>query len=168
MERGEPGSERREMTGAKHFTLEEANRTLPLVKRIVTDIVEEYRVWKEHVFRYELVAASSTAERGESDEQVELRRLVDRSAQRINDFVEEISGIGCAFKGFEEGLVDFHSKLGGRDVLLCWKLGEDSIEHWHEVDAGFSGRKAVVGDRSSVTGNDGPRTPNPEPRRTES
>ncbi len=132
------------MTSVRHFTLEEANRTLPLVKRIVSDIVAEYRIWQEHVFRYELVAASSTAERGESDEQVVLRQQVDKSARRINDFVEELSGIGCAFKGFEEGLVDFYSKLDGRDVLLCWKLGEESIEHWHEVNAGFSGRQAVV------------------------
>ena len=127
----------------KYFTLEEANRTLPLVKRIVSDIVDEYRQWKEHVFRYELVAAGSKAEQGESEEQIALRKQVDASAERINNFVEELAKIGCVFKGFDEGLVDFHSKVAGREVLLCWKLGEESIEHWHEVDAGFAGRQAI-------------------------
>jgi hypothetical protein len=133
----------------KYFTLEEANRTLPLVKRIVRDIVEEYRGWKEHVFRYELVAASSTAERGESADQVALRGEVDRSAQRINNFVEELARVGCVFKGFDEGLVDFYSKHDDREIFLCWKLGEEAVGHWHEVDAGFAGRQPL--DESGAT-----------------
>jgi hypothetical protein len=132
----------------KYFTLEQANRTLPLVRRIVTDIVHEYRQWKEHVFRYELVAAGSNAQRGESDEQIELRRKVDASAERINAFVEELAAIGCLFKGFDEGLVDFQARVDGRDVLLCWKLGEDSIEYWHELEAGFAGRQPLTPDPS--------------------
>ena len=128
----------------KYFTLEQANKTLPLVKRIVGDIVEEYRQWKEYVFRYELVAAGSTADRGETEEQVALREQVDRAAGRINTFVEELSRIGCVFKGFEEGLVDFYATLEGRDILLCWKVGEESIEYWHELDAGFAGRQRLT------------------------
>jgi hypothetical protein len=128
---------------AKYFTVDQANRTLPLVRRIVIDIVEEYGRWKEHVFRYELVAAGSSADKGESVEQVALREKVDDSAQRINQFVEELVGIGCVLKGFEEGLVDFHSRLDGRDVLLCWRLGEESIEYWHEADAGYAGRQPL-------------------------
>jgi len=127
----------------KYFSLAEANRTLPLVRRIVSDIVEEYRRWKEHVFRYELVAAGSSATQGESAEQLALRSEVDRSAQRINNFVEELARVGCVFKGFDEGLVDFYSKRDDRDVFLCWKLGEQSIEYWHEVDTGFSGRQPL-------------------------
>jgi hypothetical protein len=128
---------------AKYFTVDQANRTLPLVRRIVSDIVEEYGRWKEHVFRYELVAAGSSAAKGESAEQVALRENVDDSAQRINRFVEELVGIGCVFKGFEEGLVDFRARLDDRDVLLCWKLGEESIEYWHEADAGYAGRQPL-------------------------
>ena len=127
----------------KYFTLDQANRTLPLVRRIVTDIVDEYGRWKEHVFRYELVAAGSSAERGESAEQVALRQKVDDAAARISDFVEELARIGCIFKGFEEGLVDFRARMDDRDVLLCWKLGEESIEYWHELDTGFGGRQPI-------------------------
>ena len=141
--RREKGNGKRKTGTVRHFTLDQANRTLPLVKRIVKDIVEEYRRWKDHVFRYEVVAAGSNAERGETEEQVALRLQLDESAQRINGYIGELSRIGCVFKGFEEGLVDFHSRMQGRDVFLCWKRGEESIEHWHELDAGFSGRQEI-------------------------
>ena len=140
----------------KYFSLAEANRTLPLVKRIVNDIVQEYHEWKEHVFRYELIAAGSNAERGESEEQVSLRVQVDQAAQRINDFVEELSRIGCVFKGFEEGLVDFYSRRNGKDVFLCWKLGEESIEYWHEIETGFAGRQSLADDDTPAEWNGTP------------
>ncbi len=127
----------------KYFTLDEANRTLPFVKRIVADIVEEYRRWKDHVFHYELIAAGSQADKGETEEQIALRVKVDESARKINGYMEELSRVGCVFKGFEEGLVDFHARMHGREVFLCWRLGEESIEYWHEMDAGFGGRQAI-------------------------
>ena len=125
----------------KFFTLDQANRTLPLVRRVVTDIVDEHRRWKDQVFRFELLAASSKADEGERQEQVALRQQVDESARKINGFMEELSRIGCVFKGFEEGLVDFPHQMDGREVFLCWKLGEDQIEHWHDIEAGFTGRQ---------------------------
>jgi hypothetical protein len=131
----------------KYFSVDQANRTLPLVKRIVADIVQEYRVWKEHVFQYELSAAGSQAHRGESPGQVALREQVDASARKINAYMDELARIGCVFKGFDEGLVDFYHQLDGRDVLLCWKHGEDEIAHWHEVDAGFAGRQPITAGR---------------------
>jgi hypothetical protein len=129
--------------GRKYFTVEEANRTLPLVRRVVGDIVDEYRRWRENVYRYELIAASRGPGEAETEEQVALRGLVDQSAQRINAYMEELALVGCVFKGFEEGLVDFYSKLGGRDVFLCWKLGEPEVSHWHELDAGYAGRRPL-------------------------
>ena len=127
----------------KFFTLDQANRTLPLVRRVVADVVDEYRKWKDVVFRYELLAAGSKADEGETAEQVSLRQQVDESAQKINGFLEELSRIGCVFKGFEEGLVDFPHQMDGREVYLCWRLGEDQIEHWHDVESGFAGRQEL-------------------------
>jgi hypothetical protein len=51
--------------------------------------------------------------------------------------------VGCIFKGFEGGLVDFHSQLQGRDVYLCWRLGEPDVGHWHEIESGFAGRQPL-------------------------
>ncbi|MSR06157.1 MAG: DUF2203 family protein [Gemmatimonadetes bacterium] len=127
----------------KYFTVDQANKTLPLVRRVVSDIVDEHRRWKDFVFRYELLAASSKAEEGESADQVTMREMVDQSARKITAYQAELTGIGCVFKGFEDGLVDFHHQMDGRDVLLCWRLGEDKVEHWHEVEDGFAGRQVI-------------------------
>ena len=126
-----------------YFTVSQANKTLPLVKRIVADILEDYGVWRDLMRQFELLSADATGETGESEEQITLRTQVDDAAQRINSYMDELAQIGCVFKGFEQGLVDFHSKRDDRDVLLCWKHGEPAVEHWHELEGGFDGRQPV-------------------------
>ena len=127
----------------QHFTLAQANQTLPLVRRVVSDITALYPRWRDLVYRYELIAAQARAEWGESPEQVDLRGQIDGVAHKINDYLQELDQIGCIFKGFEEGLVDFYGQLDGREILWCWKLGEPAIEHWHEIEAGYAGRRPV-------------------------
>lgn len=128
----------------RYFTLEEANRTLPLVRRIVQDIVDEYGEWKGALGRYEAVAGRDQGNIGESEEAAALRTEVDEIAQRINEFIEELKQIGCVLKGFDDGLVDFHSTVDDRDIFLCWRLGETEVSHWHEIDTGFAARRSVV------------------------
>ena len=127
----------------KYFSLAEANRTLPLVKRIVADITERYPRWRDLVYNYEYAAAQSRPEWGESSEQERLRAEIDDVAHEINDFLLELEQVGCVFKGFEQGLVDFYGKLDGREVFWCWKVGEERIEHWHDLEAGYAGRQHV-------------------------
>ena len=127
----------------KFFTLSEANRTLPLVQRVVQDIASYYPSWKDLVSKYELIAAQSRPDWGESPEQLGLKAQIDDVARKINACLVELEQVGCEFKGFEEGLVDFHGKLEDREILWCWKLGEDRITHWHELDAGFGGRQPI-------------------------
>src|SRR6059036_1383591 len=95
----------------RYFTLSEANRTLPLVKRIVADILALYPRWRDLVSQYELVAAQARPEWGESPEQLELRARIEDVARQINDTLQELDQIGCVFKGFDEGLVDFYGQL---------------------------------------------------------
>jgi hypothetical protein len=127
----------------KFFTLAEADRTLPLVSRIVADITVLYPQWRELVYQYELAAAQAKPEWGESPEQLDLRFKIEDIARRITAYLAELEAVGCVFKGFQEGLVDFYGKLDGRDVFWCWKQGEDRIEHWHEIEAGFAGRQPI-------------------------
>jgi len=127
----------------KYFTLAEANRTLPLVKRIVSDIVALHPQWRDLVSKYELVAAQAKPEWGESPDQVALRTQINDVAREIDQYLAELEQIGCVFKGFEQGLIDFYGKLDGRDIFWCWKQGEDRIEHWHELEAGYAGRQPV-------------------------
>ncbi len=127
----------------KHFTLAEANRTLPLVKRIVADLVSLHPQWRDLVARYEMVAAQARPEWGESTEQLALRNRIDDVARQINAYLEELAQIGCVFKGFDQGLVDFHGKLDGREIFWCWKQGEEKIEHWHDLQTGYAGRQPI-------------------------
>lgn len=128
---------------ARYFTLGEANRTLPLVKRIVADITALYPRWRELVERYELAAARARPDWGESSEQVQLRGEIEDVARQINDYLEELEYVGCVFKGFDLGLVDFHGRLDGREILWCWKQGEDEIGYWHDLESGFAGRQPI-------------------------
>jgi hypothetical protein len=128
---------------SRYFTLEEANRTLPLVRRIVADITALHPTWRDLVYRFELAAAEARPEWGESTESMALRAQIEDIARRIQDYVQELEQIGCEFKGFAEGLVDFHGTLDGREILWCWKQGEERIEHWHDAESGFAGRQPI-------------------------
>jgi Uncharacterized conserved protein len=124
------------------FTVDEANRMLPLVRRIVSDAVRDYWRWQDKVQEFEVAALRSTVEN--PDETAEqLQRHATRLAEEIDGYIEELHDLGVLFKGFDTGLVDFASEMDGRPVLLCWQLGEDSIRFWHEPDAGFIGRQPL-------------------------
>lgn len=65
---------------------------------------------------------------------------------RFESLVEEICSEGCHLKDLESGLIDFPTLWEGREVYLCWKLGESEVEFWHEPEAGFAGRRSLKGD----------------------
>jgi hypothetical protein len=67
----------------------------------------------------------------------------DKAAQEATDTLGEIEAIGVTVQDLEEGLLDFPCVLDGKTVMLCWKLGEDAITHWHESEDGFAGRKPL-------------------------
>ena len=123
----------------RRFTLAEANRTLPLVKRIVADIV------KCHAKAAGLRQRLATLENKNSQQQQhqQTQDELDKTIEQLQEFLGELGAVGAELKDFETGLIDFVGRHDGRDVHLCWKLGEDLIAHWHELDAGFAGRKPV-------------------------
>lgn len=132
------------MTGPQTITLwtvERANRALPLVRRIADDLVRTYDQWRALVAKFEVVsigvtpAATAEAER--------LQREVQRAATDIEDFVQELTELGVECKSLESGLFDFPSERDGRIVYLCWLYGERTVAHWHEVDGGFAGRQPI-------------------------
>lgn len=131
------------MRQVRLFTRVEAERTLPLVRRIVADIQEEYGHWCASMRQYEMAAAGIRAEWGEPPEIIRLREEVAARAEVISGCLGELDLIGCTLKGFDTGTVDFHSLRDDRVVLLCWCAGEERITHWHEMDAGFLGRQPI-------------------------
>ena len=131
------------MAEIKIFTLDEAERALPLVRRILADLKSEYGNWRDAVASYELLSGSARMGETESSELEAARERVATAAERINGYLKEVEAIGCLFKGFEEGLVDFYALKEDRVVFLCWRMGEERITHWHEVDGGFAGRQPI-------------------------
>jgi hypothetical protein len=67
----------------------------------------------------------------------------EKAIHRVKDTLAEINAIGVQVKDIDIGLLDFPCKVEGRIVLLCWKLGEQGITHWHTSSEGFAGRKPV-------------------------
>ncbi len=134
---------------AKFFTVDEANRTLPLVRRIVADIVSTHGQLVERLQEYRTLDADAEAD---GQRRKKLESELEELTSTVNRFVAELEEIGVLFKGFEEGLVDFYALMDGRPIFLCWKLGEESIEWWHELEAGFAGRQALPAHLSSAGG----------------
>lgn len=126
----------------KQFTVEQANATLPLVKRIVEDIVAQHRLWHEKLLEIDLVAASGRASDAELAER--LAREVQGIAREIETFRRELVSLGIQLKDARLGLIDFASTMGDRPILLCWRLGEPEVQFWHDPDAGFAGRQPLV------------------------
>ena len=63
--------------------------------------------------------------------------------ETLRDDLEELAADGVMVKDLDHGLVDFYAHHQGRDVLLCWRLGEREVSHWHEIEAGYRGRRPV-------------------------
>jgi len=115
---------------------------LPLVRRIVADLVTDYRRWQETVHAFEGVAATSRAD--DPDPRVEpLQREAQHLAADIEHYLAELTALGIECKDMRTGLVDFPGEIGGEPACLCWKHGEPSVAWWHRPDAGFAGRQPL-------------------------
>ena len=78
--------------------------------------------------------------RGEAEPARAARLEVGQLAGEIESCLDELEQVGCQFRDFDLGLVDFPAERDGRPVWLCWRHGEAAVAHWHEVDAGFDER----------------------------
>lgn len=119
----------------KIFTLAEAQRALPLVRRIVEDVT------KAHVEATQL--HMQLEDRLPVTQRDEIHNKLERMVDRLGDLIDELKAVGCELKDYRTGLVDFFGRHEGRDICLCWKLGEPEVAHWHELHAGFAGRQPV-------------------------
>jgi hypothetical protein len=124
------------------WTVERANRALPLVKRIADDLVRTHATWQSLVEQFELAATRSSAAKPDAEAD-RLEREVQRAAKEIQGFVGELTALGVECKSIESGLMDFPGEREGRLVYFCWKHGEAAVTHWHELDAGFAGRQPL-------------------------
>ncbi len=129
----------------RRFTLEQANRSLPLVRRVVGDIVKTHALAMklQRDLERQQPGKNARPQQPQPPHQAAAQAQLDGCMTRLEDFVDELSEIGCELKDYQTGLIDFVGRHDGRDVYLCWKLGEERITHWHELDSGFAGRQPV-------------------------
>ena len=129
----------------RYFTAEEANEALLEVRPLTEELVGHRRALVELQERQSAVTARIAGNGGnvEPHELEEVQAQLDEEVAGIARCVARIHEVGALVKDLDEGLVDFPATRDGRDVLLCWRLGEDEIGFWHGLDEGFSGRKPL-------------------------
>ncbi len=121
----------------RHFTAEEANQMLPLVRRIVNDILRTGRDVRNIAVESENKPA-----------QKELDRLMDQ----LDELFDELETLGCYYKdwNFSVGLVDFPAVVNGKEVFLCWRSDEKEVQFYHDEESGFAGRRPIPQSSPSI------------------
>lgn len=144
----------------KQYTIEEANQALPLVRAIVADIVRQYHEISERKERLAQVQrARGTKSKSRpspdlySEELAQVEADLEKEVEVLQGYIDELDKLSVEIKDLDRGLVDFRCLMDGREVYLCWLLGEDEVSHWHELDAGFAGRQSLLA--SSASGAEG-------------
>lgn len=130
----------------KTFTLDEAQSLLPVLESLIRRAVEAKRAAEEIEGRLQELARKIFLSGGYFVDVASVSRdraALNGSVQSAKDSVAEIDAIGVQVKDLDTGLLDFPCDLEGEIVLLCWKLGESRITHWHTIDAGFRGRQPI-------------------------
>jgi hypothetical protein len=131
--------------GSRTFTPEEANEALaevrPLAERMV--VTRQDLALAQHR-QAELVAVIAGNGGGvDTAELAQTAKEVEQLAGQIVAAVQEIQDLGAVVKDVDSGLVDFPAVHRGQDVLLCWRVGEDEVGHWHDLESGFAGRREL-------------------------
>lgn len=122
----------------KYFTVEEANALIPELNDWVPRLQELYSLM--HKGFPDIQKARSKAEyNGGSTYGTDYLKV----ALKANQITGNLEKRGCVIKGIEMGLVDFPSIREGREVYLCWKIPEQKIRFWHDLDTGFAGRQPI-------------------------
>jgi hypothetical protein len=83
------------------------------------------------------------------EEVVQIAAEFERGRERMQDYLRELDGLGIELKDPFTGLVDFRCQMDGREVYLCWRLDEPEVAHWHELNAGFTGRQKLMENAAS-------------------
>ena len=122
----------------KYFSVNEANALLPRLTHLLEGmlaarqrILDERATWGPIIEKADGNGGGAQGKRLYHD------------TDKIQTILEEINDLGCFVKDVDSGLVDFPALRQGREVYLCWKLGEPRVAYWHDTDTGFSGREPL-------------------------
>jgi hypothetical protein len=126
------------MISPKYFTFEEANALLPTIEPLMGDLLEK---------RARAARMAREIQPLLADVRVDVGGVIPSELAvafaDIEALIAQIQSFGCMVKDLNGGLLDFLSERNGRDVYLCWRYGESTISHYHELHTGFNGRRPV-------------------------
>jgi len=131
---------------SRTFTLDEAQDLLPVLESLFRGAIDGKKLIESVDAELQAIAHKIFLSGGMSINVVHLARRKaqrEKAVHRVKDAMAEIDAMGVQVKDLDIGLLDFPCEVDGQIVLLCWKLGEQSITHWHGVSEGFAGRKPV-------------------------
>ena len=131
---------------SRTFTLEEAHDLLPVLESLLRGAIDGKKLIEAVDAETQELAQKIFLNGGMSLNVVALasrKAQREKAIQRVKDAMAEIDAMGVQVKDLDIGLLDFPCEVEGQVVLLCWKLGEKAITHWHGVGEGFAGRKPV-------------------------
>lgn len=130
------------------FTLDEAQMLLPVLESLLKRAIEGKQELQELEEESQALATRIMLTGGmlvDINVAHARKQESERVLQRVKDAVAEIDAIGVQVKDLDIGLLDFPCVVDGETILLCWKLGEERITHWHNMTEGFKGRKPIDG-----------------------
>ncbi len=130
----------------KTFTLEEAQTLLPVLRSLLQRSIEGKKIIEQTEKEFQDLNHRILLSGGlfvDVPKFARRRAERDKALQSTKDALAEIAAIGVQVKDLDMGLLDFPCVVDDQIVLLCWKLGEDSIQYWHGVEEGFRGRKPI-------------------------
>jgi hypothetical protein len=126
-----------ELVHERHFTREEANALLPRLGDLLSRLREAKDELTDQEAHEALSEAAASNGGGEEGKRVGVAFL------EVRRLLETIEQAGIVLRDIDRGLVDFPAVIEGREVYLCWELGEDEVDYWHDLDGGYGGREPL-------------------------
>jgi len=128
----------------RYFTVDGANEALARLRQWFPRLQARRRRLDEVQRQLAELAVKAAANGNLLEEEVHTtQREAQRLVEELNKLIAKVNGLGCELKDIEQGLLDFPAMREGREVYLCWRLGEEDVAFWHELQAGFGGRQPL-------------------------
>jgi len=134
------------MSTRRYFTWQEANALVPRLAEIfgtVAQLRSQLRATYEKLDKLGFAPTGEAANAPAGPDVNRLRGLFQGLYEALTEQLRSVEELGAQVKDIDTGLVDFFFKKDGRDVLLCWRYGEDVIAYYHDLETGFSGRRPL-------------------------
>jgi hypothetical protein len=126
-----------ELVHERHFSREEASALLPQLTALLSQLQEAKDELTDTEAHEALSEAAPTNGGGEQGRQVGVAFL------EVRRILETVERAGIVLRDIDRGLVDFPALMDGREVYLCWELGEEDVGYWHDLEGGYGGREPL-------------------------